>query len=357
MLLPAFWNIHPLADLPFLLNYRHYCEKEKFLQGVSVLNNTPLSLETLIKVDCLLAAGAAVTLTATRFIKPSTQCKTYDYIAAMNLRFIPDHADLEPFKNDFDFVLDCGAELFNTVHPKKGTVELTGSGTLVYKSQACALNVPIISVDDSKTKTLETFFGTAEGFVRALKQFSSVDLSNIKVVLFGYGKVGNGIIYGLSSYTSSITVIDQSDVALQKAQHNKLKAFSIYDIKQVKKAVAQADLIITAAGAPGLISTIFKREELKGKLLANVSADDDFGSVVPAEDVLGKKQPLNFQLETPTLMRYLDPSFYAHNLCVELMIKDNFSVGYHPLPTHIDEEIIGKWEKLHGENTSIASSH
>lgn len=353
MLLPTFWKTHKSSEIPFLLESRNHCIQHKPLKGVSILNNTPLSLETLIKVDCLIAAGANVTLTSTRFIKPNSENKTHNYIPYMSLRFIPKHEDLKPFKNDFDFVLDCGAELANIISPKKGIVELTGTGTSIFKEHIFNFNVPIISVDDSKTKKLETFFGTAEGFVRALEQFCPRDILDIHTVLFGYGKVGSGIVYGLSSYTKNITVIDKCDLSLEKANSSKLKAIHISHTNQIKQAVTKAGLIITAAGHPGLISTIFTKEELKGKMLANVSADDDFGKEIPEEDVLGKKQPLNFQLATPTLMRYLDPSFYAHNLCVELILKNTFHAGYHALPHEIDAQILQKWQKLHKEDISL----
>jgi adenosylhomocysteinase len=78
------------------------------LKGVSLLNNTPLSLEILIKVDCLIAAGAKVTLTPTLFVKPHTANNTYNYISKMDLHFIFNHDNLNPFKNNFDFVFDFG---------------------------------------------------------------------------------------------------------------------------------------------------------------------------------------------------------------------------------------------------------
>lgn len=353
MSLPTCWNKYPAQELPLLIQQRSEWTTTKALKGLKILHNVPLTIETLIKVDCLVQAGADVTLTRTRFIRPAESETLHQMIKELNLIYIAEHEDLNHEAHYYDYVLDCGAQLFNVIHPRKGFVELTGSGTALFKEHSKELKVPAISIDDSMLKQLETFYGTADGFIRALQQFYPNALDNQKVVIFGYGKVGAGIVYGLLPFTRNIVVVDHNPAAIKKAQLKGLDAVFPEEKERLAELIKQSNIVVAAAGAKNSISDAVDPSLLHNKILANMSAEDDFGPEVPASNVLGEKQPLNFLLESPTLMRYLDPSFYAHNLAALLIEQGDYAPGYHALCPVEDSKIMSFWQQQFAADLSF----
>lgn len=54
---------------------------------------------------------------------------------------------------------------------------------------------------------------------------------------------------------------------------------------------------------------------------------------------------INFSLKHPTLMHFIDPIFYAHNVAAQLLLENNFAAGYHPFPTYLDDLVIKLWNQ------------
>ena len=58
-------------------------------------------------------------------------------------------------------------------------------------------------------------------------------------------------------------------------------------------------------------------------LLANLGVEDEYGALIPENRVLNRKQPLNFILEEPTSMRFIETTMALHNACaLELLTAD-----------------------------------
>lgn len=342
-----FWRSFQKKDLLFLNKQYEDWSVRQPLRGVSILHNTPLDMKTLVKVDCLISAGAKVTLTRTKFIRPSAEPETYAYIPQMNLEYIPEHQDL--LGRSFDLVLDCGQECLDIVHARRGIVEMTGSGTHILKNLK-SQNFPVMSVDDSKIKCLETFLGTADGFVRALKTYCPLPIEGLSVILFGYGKVGKGIASTLRTLGANVFIADADERAIQACHSHEFKGCLASDKQELLTRLKDAQLVIAAVGITGAITHLIGSECLNGKILASISAEDDFGNTISEHSVLGKKQPLNFLLDDPTHMRYMDPNFAAHNLAAELILTENLSPVYHPFPTNLDQNMLGQWKTQHGED-------
>ena len=155
------WKHQDKSEVPFLLKFKERMQKEKLYKGLKILHNIPLSLETACKVETLLLSGADVTVSDNTLATPATKPETLDILKEAGISVLSEHSDAI---DEYDFCLDCGAEFVDIVKPKKGIVELTRTGALVYSRRD--LRVPVLSVDDSKLKSLETFFGTGDGFVR-----------------------------------------------------------------------------------------------------------------------------------------------------------------------------------------------
>jgi adenosylhomocysteinase len=202
-------------------------------------------------------------------------------------------------------------------------------------------------------KSLETFYGTGDGFIRSFVQHSKSSLKDKAVLLFGYEKVGSGVTNAFLAYTKNITVVDISAISLQKGRNRNIKALSFDQKAEIIKAISNADIVVTATGVKNIISNTFEHDLFKGKFLANVGVADEYGYAFEKNEILGGKMPLNFLLDEPTKMRYLDPSFYAHNLGCELIMQRNLAPGYHPFPPDVDIAIIKEWQGIFKEDLSL----
>lgn len=109
--------------------------------------------------------------------------------------------------------------------------------------------------------------------------------------------------------------------------------------------------MITATGYKASLKTAFPdaHRRLANKTLCNIGADDEIGPGFNHSKVLVQGQCMNFTLRHPTLMRYLDPSFYAHNLGVQLLKDNRYSPGFHRFPEELDLSIIKRWSEIHNE--------
>jgi adenosylhomocysteinase len=251
----------------------------------------------------------------------------------------------------FDIHLDCAAELMSRIPPKIGTVEITGTGSNKYES--IKANYPIISVDKSKIKNLEGVLGTGEAFVRAFETLTKEDLSNKNFMVFGYGKVGKGIAHYLSKKTKNIIVIDKIPENIQKAKLAGFEGYLSDNKTKIEELAPKMFGIVTATGIKNVISDNYDGEAFKVKYLANMGAEDEFGYKFTSSEVMCEKRPINFFIEKPTLMRYLDPVFYAHNQGVDLLVYSNLSNGLHSFPKFISIEVVNEWEAIFNENVNI----
>jgi adenosylhomocysteinase len=330
-------------DFPFLNKQREKMLGTRPYAGLKILHNIPLTMTAVVKIESLLLGGADVTMSCVTVVRP--QKEAIDILKAANVQIQIEHN----FSAQYDFCMDCCGELISVVHPKIGAVELTQTGSMKYRE--IATDYPVISVDDSKLKILETFFGTGESFVRAIAAYIQSDFNNKQFVIFGYGKVGRGIAYSLSKVSEKIHIVDVDINKLDKAREDGYAIIDGKNIADVKKLIASMDVVVTATGVPCVLSNFYhlKKNEFGSAILANMGAEDEYGRNFLLKDVLFEKQPLNFTLDEPTAMKYLDPIFYAHNLAFDLILTNHFKKGYNKFPDEIAQSILGQWLSLHGQ--------
>jgi len=116
----------------------------------------------------------------------------------------------------------------------------------------------------------------------------------------------------------------------------------------VEAAVSEAFCVVTCTGIKDVISDSYRREPFVGKVLANVGTHDEFGHKFAPEETLFNKRPINFCLEEPTTVQFLDPAFYAHNKAIQLLIgSDPLPPGVVPFPRDLDEDILQRWCSHH----------
>ncbi len=339
-------NEYANFEMPFLNKQLQRMLINKPYKGLTILHNTPFTKETILKLEILYVGGANLTVTSPSFMEVNT-----DLVQAF-IKAGGRWKQLNEITNEtFDFHLDCAAELMDRNPPKIGTVEITGTGTNKYES--IKTNYPIISVDKSKIKNLEGVLGTGEAFVRAFETLSNEDISDKKFMVFGYGKVGKGIAHYLKLKTKNILVIDKIPQNVEKAKLAGFESYLSDNKSKIENLASEMFAIVTATGIKDVISNNFNSDYFKGSYLVNMGGEDEFGFSFKTEDVMCEKRPINFFIEKPTLMRYLDPVFYAHNLGIDLLLYANLSNELHSFPKFISEEVVNDWVSIFNENINI----
>lgn len=326
--------------MPFLDKQRNIFQTLKPYSGLNILHNIPLTFSTIFKIEALALAGAQIAVispTGFPFDK-----KAYELLINAGFEVSLQHN----FNQTFDIHLDCCANLINLPPPKLGAVELTQSGSHIY--QSTAINYPVISVDDSKLKVLETYFGTGDGFSRALYQLVGEERNNKPFVIFGHGKVGKGILYAVRQFSNNITVIDLPQKLTNEPLVNYIDA---KDKLKIKEIIKNSYCCITATGKKDLITNFydFNKADFGNAILINMGAEDEYGANFSLDEIIFKKQPFNFSLTEPTAMRYLDPIFYAHNLSIDFLLDNHANKRYNPFPSNVATDILNEWQMIYNE--------
>ena len=75
-------------------------------------------------------------------------------------------------------------------------------------------------------------------------------------------------------------------------------------------------------------------------LLANMGIDDEFGTKIPKTRVLNQKKPLNFILEEPTRMCFIETTMALHNACALELLTADLPRRCMPPPSDVEEKLI-----------------
>lgn len=333
------------SEYPFLKEFKQHAITKRPYDNLKIIHNTHITLTTLCKIATLLYTGAEVTVTVTRDLIRHKDAM--DLLLKSGIHFVEENE----IKDDYDIVLDCCAGLYGKVNPRLGAVELTQTGSIIYKKNI--LSYPVVSVDDSITKNIENFYGTGDGFLRAFQELVPEDLTAKSFILFGYGKVGKGVAHHLKRFTQNILIIEKGPEHLKEALANGFKGIYYDDIATLSGALKDAFCVVTATGVDDLISRLYEKNIFKNvKYFANIGSHDEFGKLFSEDEVLFKKRPINFSLKEPTRFKFLDPIFYLHNIAAETLLTNKHKPGVYSYPIHQDLAIIGQWSKIHKIDTT-----
>ncbi len=269
------------------------------LKGLRILDATPVFRNTLVKYYSLLSAGAEVTVSVGRDIPCDPQI----------VQMLPDFgirvADSEKLKENYDLVADCAGRHCH-VYASAGYVELTRSGLEYYRD----FPRPVYSADSGILKLVETSLGTADGFIRAMKQLGHGDFRGRKTVIFGGGKVGGGMAMFLTANGAEVCIADRDPGVTVPAG---CRLLHTENREKVKQAIDDAWCVIAATGLPDALAYFAADLNKSGALIVNMGVEDEFSSALPASRVLNKKTPLNFILDEPTRLRFIDPVMALNN--------------------------------------------
>lgn len=284
--------------------------KSRPLEGLRVLDGTPIYRNTLGKYMALLAAGAEVWVPA-RPGMPS-DAATMHMLEGFGIHRAPRSMD------DFDILLDCSGQ-FRELHPRLGGAEMTRTGVHRYIHP----HHPVILADSGRIKQIETVLGTGEGFFRALAQLGHTELQGQRLLIIGYGKVGRGVLHYALKNGMKTTVADVVDK--RDALPDNVRFVDATDAEALHAAIQKSWCTVTVTGHIAAMRQVLRPERIISApvLLANLGVEDEYGPNIPEWRVLNRKKPLNFLLEEPTAMRYMETTMALHNACaVELLTAD-----------------------------------
>lgn len=381
----------PQDEIKFLHDIINQFSETKSFTDKKVLINAHITTITLLVVVALLVAGADVEVIATHELCiHDKKMGKYDALTPLLEAKIPFwqlyNIPKDRYKEYYHLIFDCGAGTNKLLEPILGVLELTKTNGKDYE----VIKKPVISVDISQSKEIETLLGTGDGLSRVLKAIMIYNLGsynptgfmlhyqdyfcksyikmlkdqNKKILVFGAGKVGQGIVNSLCKmgFKKMITVLDISFSNLFNI--NKLfnvKILNITNKEQVMDLVLTAEnffAVITATGIPNLISNyinsgLFKKNDFCNAYRINMGTPDEWGNLYDAEEILYNKKPVNFSLQYPTRPMFLDGVFSCWLLAGEYLIKDPEEKKniIHPIPKNIDQYIIEKWTELYGQHT------
>ncbi len=338
------------------------------LAGLKVLDCAPVFRNTVVKYCALIAAGAELTVGISDVMPYDPAIVSF--LREQGIKVV--HADEEPCSQDI--ILDC-AGAFCAWPARLGVSELTRSGAHVYAGLESGK--PVFLADEGRIKRIETCLGTGDGFFRAMEHMGHSGWSGRRIIVFGSGKVGTGIIYQavkrgaivdvvtdpstISPFIRDIvhSVVDFSDtdavrrifmqnacpaypteVSTTPSEYTDRNTLATHSPKEIKTSASDIYAVVTATGVKGAVESCCHADVViaGGALLANMGVEDEFGDTFPADAVLNEKRPLNFILEEPTQMRYIETTMALHNqgavYLASYPASDHKPLSTHPSPDH-----------------------
>lgn len=303
------------TEFPALAHQMRAWRAARPLAGRRVLDGTPIFRNTILKYRALLAAGAELTVSGTPLMpRDPAIC------AALREAGVRVLLDAVPENEIFDVVLDCGAA-HRAVPSRYGYAELTRTGVHRYRERA--QEAAVFAADSGRIKAIETCLGTGDGFLRALRQLGYGGVAGKKAVVFGFGKVGRGIVFYLTRAGARVCAADFPAV-LQTLPAG-VTALDIADRAALERVLSEADIVVTATGHRDALAELTDTRKLAESraLLANMGVEDEYGPAVPESRVLNGKKPLNFILAEPTRPGYIETTMALHNAgALELLNHD-----------------------------------
>ena len=316
---------YPESEYPVLAAQLNAWRKSQPLAGAKILDATPIFRNTLVKYSVLLASGANLTVSAGKDIPCDPEI--VKLLPEFGIRF----ADEAVLQETFDVVADCAGRHCH-IASRAGYAELTRSGLEYYRDST----QPVFSVDSGILKRFETTIGTGESFVRAMKYLGYTDFNGRTVTVFGGGKVGRGVAFYAALSGAETFIIDRNEIAVPP--HVTLIRSS--EKSRIAELLSRTWCAVSVTGLPGVLAEYVPALLDSGCLIANMGVEDEFGSTLPAEKVLNRKQPLNFLLEEPTRLRCIDPSMALSNAALALLLSGELAPGINLPPPEMELTMI-----------------
>ena len=380
------------AEMPGLMSLRKEYGKVKPLKGARIAGCLHMTIQTAVLIETLVEMGAEVTWSSCNIF--STQDHAAAAIAAAGISVyawkgmneeefnwcIEQTIFFGEHKQPLNMILDDGGDLTNMIldnHPElireiKGLSEETTTGVhrLYERMKNNTLPIPAINVNDSVTKSkFDNKYGCKESAVDAIRRATDTMMAGKRVVVAGYGDVGKGTVASFSGAGAIVTVCEVDPIcALQAAMDG-------FEVKKMKNAISNADIIVTATGNKDIIREDHFRNMKDKTILCNIGhfdneidmqwLNDNYGSskieIKPQVDlynidgkeviVLAEGRLVNLGCATGHPSFVMSNSFTNQVLAqLELWVNtENYENKVYMLPKHLDEKVA----KLHLEKLGV----
>ncbi len=248
-------------DMPALQAVKESFMKEQPFAGKTVAACMHVTAETANLMRALKAGGARVVLCA------SNPLSTQDDVAASLVKHdgIPVFAIKGEDRDTFfrhleavialapDLTMDDGADLVSTIHQShpellatiKGGTEETTTGVIRLRSMAAdgALKMPIVAVNDAKTKNMfDNRYGTGQSTLDGIIRATDILLAGKTVVVAGYGWCGRGLADRARGMGASVIVTEIDPIKALEA------AMDGFRVMPMTEAAKEGDLFCTVTG-------------------------------------------------------------------------------------------------------------
>ena len=258
------------AEMPGLISLREEFKNQNPLKGARIAGCLHMTIQTAVLIETLIDLGAEVSWSSCNIFS------TQDHAAAAIAKEgIPVFAWKGMNDQEFDWcieqtlfafegnkplnmILDDGGDLTNMVldnYPElvkdiKGLSEETTTGVhrLYERMKNGTLPMPAININDSVTKSkFDNKYGCKESLVDAIRRSTDIMMAGKVAVVAGYGDVGKGSAASLQGAGARVIITEIDPIcALQAAMDG-------FEVKKMKSAVTEADIVVTATGNKDII--------------------------------------------------------------------------------------------------------
>lgn len=273
------WADH---DMPVLEHVRREFQKSGIFKGLKMSGCLHITAETANLARTLKAGGADVLLCA------SNPLSTQDDVAASlvkdygikvfaikgeNTKIFYKHIKAAINHNPV-ITMDDGADLISTLHSKHpekcaqiyGSMEETTTGVIRLKAMQRdgALKIPVIAVNDAKTKNLfDNRYGTGQSTVDGIIRATDILLAGKNVVAAGYGWCGRGFAMRARGMGANVIITEVDSI---KAIEAVMDGFRVMPMMEAAKI---GDLFCTLTGDINVIRPEHFKLMKSGAIVAN----------------------------------------------------------------------------------------
>lgn len=265
-----------------LLHLRDRFAKEKPFAGLTIGMALHVTKETGILVRTLTAGGAKVAITGCNPLSTQDDVAAalaeeenvlvWAYKGESNedyYRFLTAVIETEPA-----ITIDDGCDLVTLMHEKHphlltnviGGCEETTTGIIRLKAMERdgALKIPMIAVNDNKTKHLmDNYYGTGQSTFDGIIRSTNMLIAGKTVVVVGYGSCGKGIAMRAKGFGAQVIVTEVDQFAALQA------AMDGHRVMRMSEAAPLGDLFITVTGNLHVIRFEHMDAMKDGTVLAN----------------------------------------------------------------------------------------
>lgn len=172
-----------------------------------------------------------------------------DYYRALNWAL-----DMEP-----QVIIDDGGDLLKLLHTERrellgkvlGGCEETTTGIIRLKAmeKEGKLEIPMMNVNDCAMKHFfDNRYGTGQSTMDGILNATNLTIAGRKVSVAGYGWCGKGIAMRLKGLGAVVTISEVDPIKAVEAAHDG------FNVRSLKEAAPEADMIITATGCKNVVS-------------------------------------------------------------------------------------------------------